>query len=151
MNLNEKYGLYGSLKIHKFKDNKLIKEYYYENLITDDGLNYLLKLIGGDISGGINKLAIGDGNNAANKTDKALNNKLLLLDIQKDYSIKGRINFLSIIPEKTFSQITNYKEAGLVYRTNNSETLITRLVFNDVIYQKPENSLSLLYSLELRV
>lgn len=152
MNLNEKAGLYGSLKIHKYEGNKIIEEFYYENLITNVGLDYLLRLIGNDMpTGGINKLAVGSGNRAAAKTDTALESKLVLLDVQRDYSLTGRVNFIARIPENTFSQIVNYKEAGLVHRTTNSETLITRLVFNDVIYQKPENSLSLLYSLELRV
>lgn len=146
------FGLKGSLKISKYENGILIAEYNYKNLITNVGLDYLLKLIGGDITtGGINKLAVGSGNMVANKTDIALQNKLLLLDIQKDYSVAGKINFLATIKENTFTQIVNYKEAGLVHRTSNSEILISRLVFNDVIYQKPENSLSFLYSLELKV
>lgn len=147
----ENFGLIGRLEIQKFERDKLIEIYHYENLITNDGLSYLLKLIGNDITGGINKLAIGDGSNAASKTDKTLQNKLLLLDVTKDYSVPNRVNFLANVKENTFSQIVNYKEAGLVYRTTDSETLITRLIFNDVIYQKPENSLSFLYSLELQV
>lgn len=147
----DNFGIIGRLEIQKFERNKLIEIYQYENLITNDGLSYLLKLIGNDITGGINKLAIGDGNNPANKTDKNLQNKLLLLDVTKDYSVSNRVNFLANVKENTFSQIVNYKEAGLVYRTSDSETLITRLIFNDVIYQKPENSLSFLYSLELKV
>lgn len=151
MNYDDKFGILGSLVVHKFKEDKLIEEYYYQNLITDNGLNYLLRLIGNDITtGGINKLGIGNGITPANKSDSSLANKLLLLDVQRDYSVPGRINFLARIPENTFSQIVNYNEAGLIHRTTGNETLITRLVFNDTIYQKPENSLSFLYSLEIR-
>lgn len=152
MNFKDNCGILGSLRIHKFEENKLIEEYYYENLITDDGLNYFLKLIGNDIpTGGINKLALGSGVTPASKSDKTLANKLLLLDVQRDYTNPGKVNFLARVPENTFTQIVNYNEAGLVHRTTNSETLISRLIFSDVIYQKPENSLSFLYSLEIRV
>ena len=150
--MKDSFGILGTLKIQKFEDKKIIEEYEYKNLITNVGLDYLLKLIGGDITtGGINKMALGDSNVAASKTNTSLGNKILLLDVTKDYTIPGRINFMTNIKENTFSTIVNYKEAGLVHRTANSEILVTRLVFNDVVYQKPENSLSLLYSLELQV
>lgn len=149
--MDDKVGIKGSLTIKIYEKEKLIEEHYYENLITDDGLNFLLKLIGNDITGGINKLALGSNNTVATKTDKALKNKLLLLDVQKDYSIPGRVNFMCKVPENTFTQIVSYQEAGLVNKTSTTETLITRLVFTDVVFQKPENSISFLYSLELRV
>jgi hypothetical protein len=149
--MREPFGIIGRLKILKYEKEKLIEEYEFKNLITDIGLDYLLKLIGGDISGGINKLAIGSGLTPASKSDISLTNKLLLLDVTKDYTVSGRINFITKIAENTFSDIVNYNEAGLTFKTNNTEILVTRLLFSDTIFQKPENSLSLLYSLELQV
>ena len=149
--MKEKFGLIGKLKILKYEQEKLIEEYEFKNLITDVGLNYLLQLIGGDVSGGINKLAVGNGLTAASTSDTSLSNKLLLADVIKDYTINGKINFISKIPANTFPNIVSYNEAGLVCKTNTSEILITRLVFTDTVFQKPENTLSLLYSLELQV
>jgi hypothetical protein len=149
--MNDKVGLKGSLSIFLYEREKLIKKYYYENLITDDGLNYLLKLIGNDSSGGINKLALGSGTTPALKSDKALSNKILLADVQRDYTVPGRVNFIANVKENTFNSIVNYSEAGLTYKSATSEILVTRLVFNDVVFQKPENSVSFLYSLEIRV
>jgi hypothetical protein len=148
--MNNKVYLKGYLTILKYLNEQVIEKYYYENLITDVGLNYLLQLVGNDVNLGINKLAIGSGNAIALKTDTSLQTKLLLLDAQKDYSISGRVNFMTSIPANTFGSIVSYNEAGLVCKSSTSEILITRLVFGDTIYQKPENSLSLLYSLELR-
>jgi hypothetical protein len=148
--MNDKAGIKGSLTILKYEKDELIEKYYYENLITDDGLNYLLKLVGNDVTGGVNKLAVGSGINPAVKSDKTLQTKLLLLDVTKDYSVPGRVNFMVNIPANTFNTIVNYNEAGLVNKTGTTETLITRLVFNDTVFQKPENSISFLYSLEIR-
>jgi hypothetical protein len=149
--MNDKVGIKGSLTIFKYEKEELIEKHYFENLITDDGLNYLLKLIGNDVTGGINKIALGSGITAPNKTNKTLANKIILLDVQRDYTVPGRVNFLVNIPANTFTQITSFNEAGLVNKTATTETLITRLVFGTTVFQKPENSLSLLYSLEVRV
>jgi hypothetical protein len=148
--MNDKVGLKGSLTIFLYEKEKLIEKYYYENLITDDGLNYLLKLVGNDMSGGINKLALGSGNTTPTKSDKTLSNKLLLVDVQRDYNVPGRVNFLANVKDNTFNTIVNYTEAGLVYKSSTSEILVSRVVFNDVVFQKPENSVSFLYSLEIR-
>jgi hypothetical protein len=149
--MKDSFGLIGRIKIFKYDKDKLIQTYEQENLITDIGLDFLLHLIGGDRTGGINKIVIGNNNTPADKTNTSLGNKLLLLDVMKDYSVPGRINFIGNIKENTFNSIVNYQEAGLVYKSSTEEILITRLIFNDVIYQKPENSLSILYSLELKV
>lgn len=149
--MNDGLKAIGTLKILKYERERLIEERNYKNLITNIGLDYLLKLIGGDNIGGINKMAVGSGTTTALKTDIALNNKLSLLDVSKDYSISGKVSFTSIIPENTVKVITTYSEAGLVFKSTTSEILITRLVFGDVLFQKPENSLSFLYSLELQV
>lgn len=151
MNLKDNTGIIGRIKIFKYEKGKLIEEYEQENLITNVGLDFLLHLIGGDRTGGINKIAIGGNNTPADKTNTALGNKMLLIDASRDYTVSSRINFLSNIPENTFSSIVNYQEAGLVYKSTTEEILITRLVFTDVIYQMPTNSLSILYSLELQV
>lgn len=145
------FSIKGNIKIMKYLKGKLIEKYEYENLITDIGKETILKLIGGDNTSHINKIAFGSGTNAAKYSDRQLQSKIYLADVSKDYSIPNRINFLSIIPENTFTQIVNYNEAGLVHKNINSEILISRVVFDDTIYQKPENSLSFIYSLELRV
>lgn len=149
--MKESFGVIGRLKILKYEKEKLIEEYEYKNLVTDVGLNYFLQQIGGDATGSINKLGVGSGVTAASKTDTALVNKLLLLDVTRDYTVPGKVNFISKINENTFPSITTYTEAGLIYKSSTSELLVTRLLFNNPIYQKPENSLSLLYSLELQV
>lgn len=149
--MKQELGLIGTIQIKKYKEDKLIQTYEYKNLITDIGKNNLLRLIGGDNSSPINRIALGDGNREASASDTILQNKLILLDVQRDYGISNRVNFLARVPEYTFPQIVNYKEAGLVHRGLSNEILISRVVFNDVIFQKPENSLSILYSLELRV
>lgn len=149
--MKDNIGLKGILKIQKFEQDKLIEEYEYTNLITNVGLDYLLKLIGGDTTGGINKMAVGSGITAASKSDTTLVNKIILLDVTRDYTVPNRVNFITRIPENTFATTKNYNEAGLVFKTDTMESLITRLVFTDTLYQQPQNSLSLLYSLELQV
>lgn len=148
--MNEGFGIKGKLNIKKFTGDKLIEEHNFENLITDIGLLSILKMIGGDMDG-INNIGLGGGNTTASFSDTKLNNKLILVNFNKDYSEAGKIIFYATIPERTFSSTVAYKEAGLIQKSTNAiETLITRLVFSDVVYQNPENSLSLSYSLELK-
>lgn len=149
--MKDNFNFIGTIKIIKYLEDKIEDIYEHHNLITNVGKDHLLKLIGGDNSEPINKIAFGSGTTAASYTDTQLNNSLYLANVSRDYSITGRINFLATIPENTFNQIVNYNEAGLVHKSGTKEILISRVVFGDTIYQKPENSLSILYSLELVV
>jgi hypothetical protein len=148
--MNNSFYFEGKINIKVFEDSKVVKEYNYKNLITKIGMETLLKFIGGDISGGINRIGLGGGTAPANILDTQLNNKIILVNVNKDYTDTDRINFLGNISENTFQTTQAYNEAGLVYKNGTEEILITRLVFDDVVYQNPGNSLSLSYSLELK-
>jgi hypothetical protein len=144
------FALKGKLNIQVLNEKKVVKEYNYENLITNIGMETILKMVGGDISGGINRIGLGGGSTPADINDTALNNKLILVNVNKDYTDVDRVNFLGSVPENTFATTQNYLEAGLFYKNGTQEILITRMVFSDVVYQNPANSLSLSYSLELK-
>lgn len=143
------FGIKGVLNIKKYKKNILIAEYEYENLITNRGLEHILKMIGGDAAGGINRIVLGSSNIPASYTDTNLYNRLISVNVNKDYTDRNKVNFLATIPENTFTTTVGYVEGGLLSRIDSNEILITRLVFDDIIYQNPKHSLSLSYSLEL--
>jgi hypothetical protein len=144
------FGLKGKLNIKVLNKKDVIKEYNYENLITNAGMEAILKMVGGEIIGGINRIGLGSGSTPANINDTTLNNKLVLVNVNKDYTDVDRVNFLGTVPENSFTTTQNYLEAGLFYKNGTQEILITRMVFDDVVYQNPANSLSLSYSLELK-
>lgn len=142
--------LKGIIELKIMKDNNVEKKYVYENLITRDGLSYIAKLIGSN-NPPINKIGLGDGIKTPSIEDKQLENLITLGNIiSKDYSNPNTVTFLSVIPENSVQNMVGYREAGLIFRNDNGKlTLITRTVFDEIVYQKPDNSLSISYSIIL--
>ena len=136
----------GIIEITRYENGIIDEVFTIENLITDKGVNYLAKMVGGTITG-INKIGLGDNNTVASKADLSLYNRTVLVDVTKDYSADKIVRFLAKIPENTFTFTANYKEIGLIYKSSTEDILITRAVFQTPIFQKAENSLSLSYSL----
>jgi hypothetical protein len=128
--------------------NNIIESYRFENLITKKGKLYLAKMIGSDISG-INKIGMGTLNTPTNVEDLTLGNKIVLIDVSRDYSIENVIRFIGKVEANTFSSNVVYQEIGLVYKSLSEEILITRAVFSTPITQKFTNSLSVSYALTI--
>lgn len=149
--MSDKLSIKGIITIDKYDNGKFDKRFKFENLITDVGFLYIAKAIGGDIVG-INKLGLGDNNTPESPSDIRLQNKLILVDVNRDYSIAKTVRFLATVPENSFSQTVYYREAGLFYKSTTEEILITRVAFpeNEVVYQKPSNSFSISYELKFQ-
>jgi hypothetical protein len=139
----------GYIEIERFNNGILDGKYKFENLITDNGFKWLIDLYRGVTTGSINKLALGTGSNIASTSDISLQTRILLLDVRYDVTMKNALKFLVTIPENTFPSTTYYREAGLVRKETTNEILITRTVFPTAVYQKPSNSLSISYTLQL--
>jgi len=140
----------GQININVMKGKEIVKTYKFDNLITSLGINHILKLIGGDVTGGVNRMALGSGSTAPTLNDKKLNNTVALVNINsRDYSEANKVFFQVIIPENTFTEVKSFIEAGLVYKSQTEEILISRVVFKETVYQYPDNSLSISYMLEL--
>lgn len=138
----------GIIEIFNMEDEKVLDYYRFNNLITNNGFIYIQKMIGGDLSGYINKLALGGSvTPTPSISDTQLGSKIILLDVKRDYSTVKELKFIATIAENTFTVTKTYNEAGLVYKTSTEETLLTRVVFPIPIYQKSTNSLSIIYSL----
>lgn len=144
----DRCGIKGVINIKRLESGILLEEFTFDNIITDDGFLQLEKMIGGD-SGGINSLALGTNNTPAAVSDHILYNKIILVNTNRDYSIPKKVKFLAIIPENTFSVTTSYLEGGLIYKSGPTEILITRVVFDNPVFQKASNSLSISYDLIL--
>lgn len=143
-------NLKGCITLIRYENGKFDKKFYFENLITDLGFLYIAKAISGDIKG-INKIGLGDNNTPETINDKSLANKIVMVDSRKDYPNNRTVRFLGLVPENTFNKTVYYREAGLIYKSDTEEILITRVTFpeNEIVYQKPNNSFSFSYEIKL--
>ena len=65
----------GWLIIQQIKDNKIIKEDTFDNLVVNSGLSYVAGLMGGFQSAPFKYIAIGLGDTPATETDTSLDNE----------------------------------------------------------------------------
>jgi hypothetical protein len=122
--------------------------YYFENLITNQGKIYIPQMIGGDLPG-INKIGLGTSNSTPDPNDIALGNRIVLIDVTRDYTVTNTVRFIGKVQPNTFSGTVTYLEIGLIYKSVTQDILITRAIFSSPVFQKSTNSLSVTYSLKL--
>lgn len=146
--MKDTLNIEGLIKIRQYVKGKLINEFEFYNIITNDGFVYLQKFFTGQ-SGIINKLGLGDDNTPVDPTDTILVNRRILLDVTRDISSPKMIHMLATVPEGSFPITVNFKEAGLIYKTASEEVLVTRVVFPQVVYQTTDASLGISYYLKL--
>lgn len=133
------------------ENNNIQEQGIIENLITNLGMDIIIKCLTGEITiGAIHRFGIGTDSTPQLVTDTALKNKLL--HVNTTATVEGTsLTFELNLAKNTVTNNTWIREMGLMHFNGTTETLVTRAALSSAkaIFITPNNTLSLKYQISI--
>jgi hypothetical protein len=148
----DSFKVKGSIIIHVYEDENIIREILVDNILVNGGINSILEGIAGlNPNPLVNRMVIGINDTPALPTNTSLFNKILHLDLNAPIILGNIIRYKAIFVKNSVTTNKWIKEVGLAYFDGTSELLITRAVLDleKEVFMTPNNSLALTYQLTI--